>query len=156
MDTSSGQAGGLVGNQNAAGLITQSFSTGSVNGQSIAGGLVGSLNGGAISDAYSSSAVNGGIYAGGLVGFSQTASTVINTYASGTVSGGSSGIGGLIGTLTGTGGFFAVDSYYTDSHINIIGNPVTLDELEEPGTFTNWDFSIVWNIQVGVAPPTLR
>lgn len=92
--------GALVGFNGASGSITQSFATGTANGQ-IAGGLVG-LNGGAISDSYATGAVNYfrvSVEAGGLVGLNS--GSITQSYATGPV--GNSGgfvLGGLVGGET--------------------------------------------------------
>ena len=66
-----------------------------IQGDSSVGGLVGS-NLGSIINSYASGAVSGNSYVGGLVGYSESGANIINSYASGAVSGNSS-VGGLVG-----------------------------------------------------------
>ena len=89
--------GGLVGN-NDAGLINNSYNTGSVNGAAGTGGLVGSNGAGSIINSYSSSTVTGKAGTGGLVG-SNLSGVLSNDYATGNVKG-DAGTGGLLGSST--------------------------------------------------------
>ncbi|MCT7517396.1 beta strand repeat-containing protein [Aliarcobacter cryaerophilus] len=88
------QVGGLVGGND--GTISNSYATGSVNGSANVGGLVGG-NDGTISNSYALGSVGGlgGSYVGGLVGWNYEG-RIENSYASGTVTGGSN-VGGLVG-----------------------------------------------------------
>ncbi len=108
------RTGGLVGYQ-SEGSITASYATGSViggNGKSSdqTGGLVGYQYKGSIMASYATGYVNagdGGKYnsAGGLVGLSWFDGSITNSYATGSVTGGSthsSYIGGLVGNRTGS------------------------------------------------------
>ncbi|MGJ0313568.1 hypothetical protein NG750_03495 [Aliarcobacter cryaerophilus] len=85
--------GGLVGINNN-GTISNSYATGSVNGHSYVGGLVGINNNGTISNSYATGSVNGNSDVGGLVGYNDR--TISNSYATGSVNGDYS-IGGLVG-----------------------------------------------------------
>jgi hypothetical protein len=97
--------GGLVGV--SKGTVTNSYSTGSVVGESWAGGLVGQ-NEGTVSNSYSTSHVTSDSGAGGLI--AGNAGTVSNSYSTGNVTG-RSGAGGLIAANSGTVG----NSYSTSS-----------------------------------------
>jgi filamentous hemagglutinin family protein len=103
--------GGLVGwNQ---GSIINSASSGTVNGNSYIGGLVGINYGGAITNSYSTGTVEGtGNYVGGLVG--ENYGTITNSYSTGTVNG-DSYVGGLAGYNEGS----ISNSYSTGT---VIGN----------------------------------
>jgi len=99
-------AGGLVGQLYQGGSISNSSATGSTTvqhaGQGVgsAGGLVGFNDGGAITGSFASGPVGGsGIPIGGLVGNQSSAtSSVMNSYATGVVTGGNNAkAGGLIG-----------------------------------------------------------
>jgi len=99
-------AGGLVAVfTGASGVIRRSYATGSVSGAHYAGGLVGQNgeigfdNGSLIEQSFSTGAVSGTVSSGGLVGLSSRA-TAANSYATGSVSGGSAAsVGGLIGKV---------------------------------------------------------
>jgi transcription termination factor NusB len=84
--------GGLVGYN--YGTVSNSFSTGTVNGNYRVGGLIG-YNEGSISNSYSTASVNGHIYVGGLIGYNYRG-TISNCDSKGTVNG-TFGVGGLIG-----------------------------------------------------------
>jgi hypothetical protein len=93
--------GGLVGFNN--GMVTNSYSTGTVSGTvGMVGGLVGK-NSDTVNNSYSTASVSGVVNAGGLVG-DNWRGTVSNSYSTGNVIG-SSCVGGLVaysnnGTVT--------------------------------------------------------
>ncbi|MBB5369149.1 MULTISPECIES: YDG domain-containing protein [unclassified Janthinobacterium] len=105
-------AGGLIGYNRydavsgAKGIVQYSYATGAVTGHSQIGGLVGQNVSGTISNSYSTSGVTGtagpagsnlsGDKVGGLVGFNQSGGLVLNSYATGNVSG-VSNVGGVVG-----------------------------------------------------------
>jgi len=84
--------GGLIGYN--YGTVSNSYSTGTVNGNYRVGGLVG-WNEGLISNSYSTASVNGQIYVGGLIGYNYRG-TISNCYSKGIVNG-TFGVGGLVG-----------------------------------------------------------
>jgi hypothetical protein len=91
---SSWDTGGLVGYNN--GTITNSYATGNVTGYYYTGGLVGYNSYGTITDCSADGSVNGRYPTGGLVG--DNGGTIINCYATGTVTGqGDCTGGGLVG-----------------------------------------------------------
>ncbi len=92
--------GGLVGAQNG-GTITNSYITGVVRGAAQTGGLVGA-NSGTISNSYATGTMMGGWRnTGGLVG--ANSGTVTNSYITGVVTTGGGETGGLVGFNSGTG-----------------------------------------------------
>jgi len=60
--------GGLAGSHSGGGIITTSYSRGSISGTTGVGGLVGLNHGGSIATSYSTAAVTGDASLGGLVG----------------------------------------------------------------------------------------
>jgi tRNA A-37 threonylcarbamoyl transferase component Bud32 len=88
-----GDVGGLIGWN--SGIVSNSYSIGSVNGDWHVGGLVG-YNVGTISNSYSTGAVKGNILIGGLVGSNDRDGIVSNCYSTGSVNG-TWRVGGLIG-----------------------------------------------------------
>jgi|GEM_PF-1772882 len=88
-----GDVGGLIGWN--SGIVSNSYSIGSVNGDWHVGGLVG-YNVGTISNCYSTGAVKGNILIGGLVGSNDRGGIVSNSYSTGSVNG-TWRVGGLIG-----------------------------------------------------------
>ena len=104
--------GALVGSVEN-GEIINSGSSGTISGGSYdyIGGLVGSMDSTAISNSYSKASVSGGGSVGGLVGMGLNYENSIQTsYATGSVNGTFSSIGGLVGTYFGGE---IVDSYAT-------------------------------------------
>jgi len=90
--------GGLVGRN--YGMVSGSYSTGSVAGYSYVGGLVG-WNDGTVSQCYSAGVVAGVQYVGGLVGWND--GTVSGSYSTGSVAGGDWNVGGLVGMNSNSG-----------------------------------------------------
>ena len=86
--------GGLVGRNNN-GSIANAYVVGSVSGNSIVGGLIGT-NSGVVSNSYAAGSVLGGERIGGLLGEGHGGS-ITNAYASSSVSGTGSYVGGLVG-----------------------------------------------------------
>ncbi len=92
--------GGLFG-QNSSGTISNTYAAGTVSGNYYVGGLLG-YNYGNISNAYATGTVTGSnLYVGGLVGLSD-GGTISNAYATGNVTSTSEYVGGLIGINSGT------------------------------------------------------
>ena len=86
-----GMVGGVVGENN--GTVSDSYSTSNVTGSGFVGGLVG-INDGTVSDSYSSSSVTGWVIVGGLVGINH--GTVRKSYSTSSVTG-DGDVGGLVG-----------------------------------------------------------
>jgi hypothetical protein len=98
MTASFDSVGGLIGF--TAGIVNNSYSTGTVTGDRCVGGLVG-YNGGTdfaatVNSSYSTGTVTGSEWVGGLVGFNMEGCTVSHSYSIGSVIGNSS-VGGLVG-----------------------------------------------------------
>jgi hypothetical protein len=95
VDSDSMAAGGLIGN--AACTINDSYSDVNVTGAGIAhGGLVGYDFNNTINRSYATGDVAGGDHTGGLIGITMTSATINNCYATGDVDAGDYA-GGLIG-----------------------------------------------------------
>ncbi|MGD8786287.1 MAG: GLUG motif-containing protein, partial [Phycisphaerales bacterium] len=93
------RVGGLIG-WNLGGRLVNCYSTGTVNGDSYVGGLIGAVDlGGSIINCYSTSTVSGSGEVGGLLGWNLYGS-IINCYSTGTVSG-HGAVGGLVGVNKG-------------------------------------------------------
>ncbi len=103
--TGSDFVGGLVGyNGQGVSTIRNSYATGAVVGRTEVGGLVGTNYAGLVADSYATGTVTGtqgwGTRAGGLVGLNSS-SIIRNSYSTGAVSG-AGGAGGLVGEVIGT------------------------------------------------------
>ena len=90
--TGSNRVGGLIGDN--AGTVSNSYSSGNMNGPFGIGGLVG-WNVGAVSNSYSTGSVTGEWNVGGLVGCNW--GSVSNSYSTGSVTGTEFKVGGLVG-----------------------------------------------------------
>lgn len=93
------EVGGLAGKNHAGGTIERSFASVNVTGNDWVGGLVGHDRSDII-DSYATGPVSGNNDVGGLAGLS-THGIVERSYATGTVKGTGSNVGGLIGQLAG-------------------------------------------------------
>ncbi|SDM33127.1 The GLUG motif-containing protein [Geoalkalibacter ferrihydriticus] len=93
-------AGGLVGEASST-TLTNTYATGKVQGSGNVGGLVGIIKEGNISRSYANGGVEGNWRLGGLVGFAENTANIAQSYATGTVTGTLSAVGGLIGRLDG-------------------------------------------------------
>ncbi len=146
--TSSYSVGSIVGNYSVGGLvgvnggvITSSYSAGSVSGVGSIGGLVGdNESGGGIISSYSTCSVSGDGTLGGLVGYNL--SSITSCYSTGLVSGGKS-VGGFIGTNRGGGVLFSFWDTMTSGQAESRGGiGLTTTEIQDVNTFleSGWDF----------------
>ena len=138
-------AGGLVGKN--LGEINRCYSAGSVIIDSVVGGLVGRISGGAISNCYSTSTVTGiRQVIGGLVGmiedpYSMIDVHVVNSYYAGVINVSN---GDLVGGLVGAShDGVVIDSFWdTDISGQIIsdgGTGKTTIQMKSITTYGNWD-----------------
>jgi urease accessory protein UreF len=169
--------GGLVGYNN--GPISQSYSTGSVSGNSNVGGLVGYHNNYTISQSYSSSPVtgasnvgglagycdsgltdsyatgaivaNGGSDAGGACGQLPSGYTLTRSYSTGTVTGTSTNKGGLVGSSAGTVNASFWDTTVSGLATSAAGLGETTSVMQTLALYTGaaWDFELVWQMNSG-------
>jgi len=164
--------GGLVGS--SYGTVTNSYSTGSVTGLGIVGGLAGSSESYSIvSNSYSTANVTGNVRVGGLVGRignnhgdSPGRGTVTNSYSTGSVTGGEY-VGGLVGWKYGTvsNSFWDIETSGQATSDGGTGKNTT--EMQEIITFLDagWNITTValnqtntayiWNIVNNVTYPFL-
>ena len=96
----SGEVGGLVGRFYNAGNASTLLATGQVaTTTNMAGGLFGSWQyGGTLVDSRATGSVTGGTYTGGLIGYGYNNGTISNSSAAGQVTG-TTHVGGLVGQL---------------------------------------------------------
>ena len=142
--TSDGDAvGGLVGDNRDT--VTESYATGSVEGDSDVGGLVGQ-NRDTLTNSYATGSVEGSSNVGGLVGLN-TGNTLTESYATGSVEG-DSDVGGLVGNSFGE----EIDSYWdteaTGQSTSDGGTGLTTAEMQGSEAETNmdgFDFADVWD-----------
>jgi hypothetical protein len=136
--------GGLVGDSPDL-TVENCFSSGSINGVSNVGGLIG-LSGGTVKNSYSSAVVTGDNNVGGLVGSSFTGS-IENSYSQGIVTGNSFTIGGLVG-LNSMASIYSCHNESTVSGDNSVGGLVgsNLGGSVIEGSFNSGDVSGVSNV----------
>jgi filamentous hemagglutinin family protein len=125
LTAASSSMGGLVGWNNGAGIIQDSYATGNVtagNGSTRAGGLT-AQNNGRILRSYATGAVSGGSQGvGGLVGFNSTGTpTIVDSYATGAVTATAFG-GGLVG-VNSVGA--SIDNSYAAGAVSVTSSTVT-------------------------------
>lgn len=129
--------GGLVGGTNSA-MISYCYSTCNVTAGGFwgtVGGLVGAHNG-TINNCYSTGSVSGNMIIGGLVGYNNEG-TIINSYSTGNATG-SIQVGGFVGWIESTQEYSAVVSecYATGS---VIGTDMGFGSaIEKVGGFCGW------------------
>lgn len=162
--------GGLVGyNFGSTSSIGNVYAMGTVSASNnYAGGLVGWSGAGNISNAYATGAVSASnAYAGGLMGWN--AGSILNTYATGTVSG-ASDVGRLMGHNAGsiTASFWlgaGNTGVGTDAgSVDALTRGLSFSEATSAGTYNaaGWDTattggsSAVWRIYEGNTMPLLR
>ncbi|WP_332914508.1 MBG domain-containing protein, partial [Algoriphagus boritolerans] len=141
------QTGGLAGTIDNAQVIN-SFSSASVTGNNLVGGLGGYVLFSTIKDSYSiGNVIVTSDAGGGLIGFI-IGGSVVNSYSSGQVSGSGIGQGGLIGKVT-TNPTFTNSFWDTETSgqpTSAGGTGKTTVEMKTQSTFTGWDFTDTWNI----------
>jgi len=136
--------------------ISNSYSTGTTNGDEMVGGLIGHLNNGIIENCYSIINVKGGDLVGGLVGRTFGEVTISNSYSAGEVKGDGSNIGGFIGEKSDS---TTCENNFWDAQISRQVNSACAKGKWTSGmksqiTFINagWDFEETWGIQEGTYP----
>ena len=125
LTAASSSMGGLVGWNNGAGIIQDSYATGNVTagtGSTRAGGLT-AQNNGRILRSYATGAVSGGNQGvGGLVGFNSSGTpTIVDSYATGAVTATSFG-GGLVG-INSVGA--SIDNSYAAGTVGVTSSTVS-------------------------------
>jgi hypothetical protein len=138
------RVGGVIGQTNQNASISKSFASGEVTGNgTYVGGLVGAHNGHAISCYAKVNCIGLNMYVGGLAGVTANNGSIQSSYAVGTVTGGSSNVGGLTGyvlTATVTNSFW--DTLTSGQATSAGGTGKTTTEMQTQSTFTDagWDF----------------
>jgi len=172
--TGNSSVGGLVGTSQHSSTISNSYTTGVIEGDFYIGGMVGMNTDSKVLDSYSTASMRGITGIGGLAGLNSD-SVLNNTYATGAVEGEDWGIGGLVGQgggdvsnsyatgtvkgeeelggLIGSGDEEDVESSYWDIEASGMeesdgGTGLTTDEMQTKSTFTDagWDFEETWYI----------
>ncbi len=109
------------------GIANTNYSTGYISGTDNVGGVIGYIENAVVTNSYSDCAVNGVNYVGGLIGYSKgttNAHLVSYSYSTGSVSGTSSYVGGLVGYVY---DYFTISNSYSTSSVvggNYVGGLV--------------------------------
>ena len=113
--------GGFVGYMNSLSTISQSYSNASVNGLENIGGFIGFLDGGTIEDSYATGNVVAENVAGGFAGQADLNAQINTSYSTGSVTGDTTGFdgGSFIGTAS---GITIADSFTTSQTSNFQSN----------------------------------
>lgn len=154
--------GGLAGTN--AGTIISCYVTGAVSAGPdclAVGAVAGSNRQGVIADSYTTatvSALGSQTRTGGLVGFNHTG-TISGCYAASQVTNGEAGQ--YVGPLAGKSMQFSLvaSCYFLASSAggpnNILGTPLTDDEMKQQASFADWDFTKTWTLCEGQTYPHL-
>ena len=162
--------GGLVGMSGTLGMpvtntvsIINSYSTGTVKGDRVTGGLVGYIDEGIVTNSYSTSLIQGSKdVAGGLAGYLING-TISNSYATGLVKG-TTNVGGLVG-LSDTNAKIENSIWNTQTTGQSVGigdnqggtdtnnKGLTTSQMKDPTNWTGWDDTI-WDFSS--YPPKLK
>lgn len=138
-------AGILVANLEYGSSITNSYSTGTIQGGQSVGGLVGGMYihvNNSISNSFSTASVTGTSFIGGLVGASNT--TISNSYATGAVTSTQAGTSRNIGGLVGSNNQGTINNSYSTGLVTIVSGSTGAGGFvgnNLGGTITNsfWD-----------------
>ena len=150
-------AGGLVGRAESGTTISNSYSASSVYGFIDDMGGVGNVSSGTIENSYTEGLVRGRDNVGGLVGWVTFSTTISNSYAIGSVKGGYVDVGGLVGRVDDS----TVTNSYWDTETTLQeesagGKGKSTKDMKLKGTYADWDFVNVWEIDEGNDYPKLR
>ena len=151
--------GGLVGLV-ADGTVTASYSRAGASGNMNVGGLAGRTSDEAavVTNCYASGTVQGGTYAGGLIGQIERG-RAYKCYSTGPVSG-DQHVGGFTGYIRVLGGVTHCfwDTETSGWSTSPGGTGKTTAEMQTMSTFTDaaWDFWNIWDICEGTNYPVLR
>lgn len=141
--------GGLVGYNN--GIINNSFATGSVSGGNIVGGLAGTNEeSGEIINCYATGNVFGSTGTGGLV--AENYGSITNSYSAGKIGDTTSNAGGLAGYSEGTCTNSYWNKYLSEYPTSACGTELTNAEILNQSSYTDWDFTNIWNIETNSTP----
>jgi hypothetical protein len=156
-DSAVGRVGGIAGGSNS--LISQSYATGTIYGQTRVGGLVG-VNGedSEIIDSYATGSVTGQSNLGGLAGRCGYGK-INNSYSVGAVNPTNMGsspsyYGGLLGRDQSS---CEVNNSFWDTETSgqassALGTGKTTEEMKTAATFTDagWNFASIWSISSSI------
>ena len=151
-------SGGIVGYVNSTVTITNSYNTGNISSYSsysYSGGIVGYVNSTVtITNSYNTGNISSDDYSGGIVGYSDSYSevTITNSYNTGNISS-SIYSGGIVGFVSSSNKvvnlydtFNLENTKIVSSTINALGISISKSQMQSQGTYSNWDFDEIWEI----------
>ena len=159
--TSFSYVGGVVGRAsgNDTITITNCYNTGSVSGSENVGGVVGYAGGATITNCYNTGSVKStGSSVGGVVGYASNA-TIANCYNTGNISSTYDSttpcVGGVVGSLSGTGTTTVLNNYnfgsisYANSSATAVGGIIGDDSSTGTTTITNNFYGVNCGLSIG-------
>lgn len=138
-------AGGIV-DQNY-GIISESIYSGEASGYWQVGGVVGGNHGTVENSYFSGRVFTSGWISGGLLGSNNVGGVLVNSYASGLVTG-NGRQGGVVAVDNGgtyQNNFWNIDSTQQVSTYGL-GTGLTTSQMQQQSSYTGWDFGTVWSI----------
>jgi hypothetical protein len=147
----SNNIGGLVGSLQSGAQISTSYSVASISGNNTVGGLVGVVSNATVRNVYSMATVTASNDAGGLFGY-MVNSTWEYSYSAASVQGSISGmISGYMAIVDATENYYSnasgVVAFGSGSNEGAVAR--SPDELLLASTFSEWDFTTIWQIESG-------
>jgi hypothetical protein len=160
------KVGGIAGDLHTIGaIVSDSYSTGNVNGEKYVGGIVGEVydSGTTITRNYAIGNVNGTTYVGGIVGRATDSSITYNAAINPLVVG-TNFVNRVIGSGGGTAGNIATNTltgtFTDDGVLSHEGTLTDADKFKLKATYDEsglgWDFDDIWNIDDGNGYPYLK
>lgn len=143
-----GEVGIIAGRSSGTTTISNCYTTGSVTGDNLTGGIVGYDIGAKYNDCYSHATVSGNTFTGGLCGYA------LGSWSACYVSGLVTGIDeSLTGAITGTNAGTFTNSYFNSelTFSSPIGTGLTTIQMQN-GEFFNGFNSTIWTFEVGKYP----
>ncbi len=142
---------GVIVGRVESGTLSNTYSTGVVSGSGFSGGFGGIIRNATVSDCYNHASVTGGQNVGGFVG-SCFYTDISNIYSIGSVTAENAG-GGLIGVSDKSGGHSSFwDSEVSNMSSSKVGNGKTTSQMKTESTFSEWNFSTIWQLKSGEYP----
>ena len=150
--TGNNYVGGIAGSSGGSNcIINNSYVSGNVVSYNDYGGLIVGISWSeTISNVYSTGSVTGNIHLGGISGTIQDA-TWNNVYSTAKITG-NSDTGALVGYNAGTCTNSYWNKYLSGQETSACGTELSNSEMLNQASYTDWDFTNVWDIQTGSTP----
>ena len=146
--------GGLVGSSNSSSTTAQCYANATVEGDEAVGGLIGYDSGVSLSNSYAAGTVSGRKHVGGLIGAGENNFTSCYSVSVATDSAAYRGLNGDAYANGLTKSFYLLEG--NADVTNVEGTRLTAQQLMQQASFTDWDFTDIWQITEGQTLPRLR